>query len=110
MKRNVCLLLSFLMFLLMASACGDSEFDKDYKDYQDTLAKKQATIEQFITKSKSENPNANFGMYLNDKLLTATTSVRIEKYVVYFGDYQLDLKDFVACEQSYMTYSIYFWK
>lgn len=109
MKRKLHFVVYFWACLCLICACSDSEFDKDYENYQKVLVEKHEAIEKFLNEYKSGvNSQNSFSVYLNGEFLTFSYTLKIENNVVYIGNYLLDLKDFIGADQSRVA--IYFWK
>lgn len=99
----------FWACLCLICACSDSEFDKDYENYQKVLVEKHEALLTFWNEYElSEYRNSSFSVYMNGEHLTYSTTLKIENNVVYVGKYMLDLKDFIGADMSRVA--IYFWK
>lgn len=102
-------LLSVCLILGAFTGCDkESDFEKDYTVYRESLEKKKGMLQEFL--NKHQNDPFYYEIYLNDKFLTTADTVRIDGDLVYIdGNFIFSIADFFGYENGGQHgYAIFF--
>lgn len=108
MKHLLVLWAAFLTLGTFTGCDKESDFEKDYKVYRESLTKKKDILQGFLNKHR-DNPSY-YEIYLNDKFLTTADVVRIDGDLVYVdGNFIFSIADFFGYEEGgQYGYAIFF--
>lgn len=107
--KHLFILLSACLTLCTFIGCdNESDFEKDYKVYRESLTKKRDILQGFL--NKHQNNPSSYEIYLNEKLLTTADVVRIDGDLVYIdGNFIFSIADFFGYEDGRAHgYAIFF--
>lgn len=67
------------MLIIFAGCDKESDFEKDYKVYRESLAKKKEILQNLLYKHRND---PYYRIYVNNEFITAEESVRIENDMI----------------------------
>lgn len=103
-------LLSTCLTLGAFTGCDkESDFEKDYKVYRESLTKKKEILQNLLYKHRNE---PYYRIYVNNEFITAEESVRIENDMIYIdNNYFFSITEFYGYEEeTERICALYFWR